>query len=204
MSEVEAILNDAGITTKSGFKQVYNYLADTGEYAGSNKEYLQIGVGIPALSTLEPVPEFGEKEAAVYSLKLSSWTVLQDFRGNTVYSTQTGEPILIDAIGPLPENVTELKPSSSADVWTGVKWVESPEKAQQLLIDDANAKKNTLLSVANEKTNDLILDYNLGLLEDSQIEELKSWRLYIRSLEKVDTSTAPNISWPVSPESVSS
>lgn len=204
MSEVEAILNDAGITTKSGFKQVYNYLADTGEYAGSNKEYLQIGVGIPALSTLEPVPEFGEKEAAVYSVKSKLWTVLKDFRGITVYSTETGEPILIDAIGPLPENVTELKPSSSADVWSGVKWVESPEKAQQLLIDDANNNKNTLLSVANERTNDLILDFNLGLLDDEQIEELKSWRLYIRALEKVDTSNAPNIDWPVMPEAATS
>ncbi|EHK0700401.1 tail fiber assembly protein [Salmonella enterica] len=194
-----AALNESGITTIAGYKKIYNYRAETGEYTGSNDEYLPIGVGVPACSTLLPPPSCNEGQVAIFDIEKGDWTVEEDHRGEIVYSIKTGEPLEIKDIGPISKNFTTKKPSSGADEWDGENWVINYEKAKELAVKEAEGKKKNLLAEANTECNELMIDYNLGLLTEAQEEELKCWRIYIRNLKEVDTSTAPNIEWPELP-----
>lgn len=198
--ENEAVLDDTGITIRAGTKVIYNFLADTGEYMGSNEEHLPVGVGIPACSTLLPNPECHSGYVAIFDLDSQNWSVEEDHRGKMAYSMANGEPLEITSIGPVPNGYTLHQPQTAADEWDGMKWALDEEKAQELAVIEAENKKNSLLAEANTECNELMVDYNLGLLSEKQTEVLKLWRIYIRDLKEVDTSKAPNIGWPVLPE----
>ncbi|HHY8328586.1 tail fiber assembly protein [Citrobacter braakii] len=196
-----AELNASGITTVAGYKKIYNYRAETGEFTGTSDEYLPVGVGIPACSTLLAAPSCGEGEVAIFDLDMGRWTVQEDHRGEIIYSIETGEPTEINKIGPIPNDYTVSKPNSAADEWDGEKWVINADKARELALQEAENKKKELLSVANAECNELMIDFNLGLLTDEQTEELKTWRIYIRDLKQVDIGSAPDITWPEAPKS---
>ncbi|ELY2473224.1 tail fiber assembly protein [Cronobacter sakazakii] len=195
-----AVLDELGITTVAGYKKIYNYRAETGEFTGSNDEYLPVGVGIPACSTVIPNPSCEAGEVAIFNGELGRWVVQEDHRGETVYSIETGTPFEVIEIGPIPNGYTLSQPSSKADEWNGKEWVRNDEKAKELAMQEAENKKNTLLTEANAECNELMVDYNLGLLTNEQTEKLKIWRIYIRDLKAVDTSAAPNIEWPEVPK----
>ncbi|HHR5659013.1 TPA: tail fiber assembly protein [Klebsiella pneumoniae] len=196
-----AELNESGITTVAGYKKIYNYRAETGELAGASDEYLPVGVGIPACSTLLAPPSYGKGEIAIFDLDMGRWTVQEDHRGEIIYSIKTGEPTEINEIGPIPNDYTLSKPNSAADEWDGEKWVINADKARELALQEAENTKKELLSVANAECNELMIDFNLGLLTDDQTEELKAWRIYIRDLKQLDIGSAPDITWPVAPKS---
>lgn len=81
-------------------------------------EYLQ-----PAFSTTVPAPEAGEHEAAVWSSAAESWSVVPDFRRAEAFSTETGEPVTVSELGPLPDGVTLDPRPTSSHVWDGETWV---------------------------------------------------------------------------------
>lgn len=195
-----AELNEDGITTVAGYQKIYNYRAETGEFTGSNDEYLPIGVGIPACSTLLAVPSCSKGKVAIYDVEKGCWSVQEDHRGEIVYSVDTGEPTVINNIGPISNDYTVNKPNSLADEWDGEKWVLNETKAIELAVQQAENKKKELLTVANAQCNELMIDFNLGLLTDEQKQELKAWRIYIRDLKLVDINMAPDITWPEAPK----
>ncbi len=195
-----AELNESGITTVAGYKRIFNYRAETGEFTSSNDEYLPVGVGIPACSTLLPAPSCNEGKVAIFDVEKERWTIQEDHRGEIVFCIETGEPKEINEVGPIPNGYTVSKPNSAADEWDGGKWVVNEAKAKELAVQKAENKKKELLTVANAECNELMIDYNLGLLTDEQVEELKAWRLYIRELKAVDTGTAPDVVWPEAPK----
>lgn len=196
-----AELDESGITTVAGYRKIFNYRAETGEFTGSNDEYLPEGVGVPACSTLIQAPSCNEGEVAIFDEKKERWTVQEDHRGEIVFSIDTGESKEIHEIGPIPNGYTINKPESAADEWDGEKWVINNEKAREIEVQEAENKKNELLAVANVECNELVIDFNLGLLTDEQVEELKAWRIYIRDLKAVDTGAVPDIEWPEAPKS---
>ena len=112
---------------------IYHY-DDSGLYSGSGEArpnplepdaYL-----MPRNSTkLEPPPA-GEKEIPVWDGK--GWTIYPDFRGQTGYKIDSGEKIIITAVGPWPEDLaTEPKPGPEY-LWDGSAWVIDPEKKKEL------------------------------------------------------------------------
>ncbi|SUC26484.1 Caudovirales tail fibre assembly protein [Providencia rustigianii] len=60
-------------------------------------------------------------------------------------------------------------------------------------------KKKILLAEAGNIIDTLQDAIDLGLATDEEIEKLKEWKVYRIQLNRIDTSTAPDIEWPVKP-----
>ena len=63
-----------------------------------------------------------------------AWVQVEDHRGQTVYSTEDGREIVIQELGPLPDNVTTEPRPSPFHRWQDGQWVEDTEAAQQALL----------------------------------------------------------------------
>lgn len=117
----KAILNSELIATKAGDVTVYNYDGETREYISTSNEYLAVGVGIPACSCLDAPGTHKAGYAICRSADFNSWEYVPDHRGETVYSTKTGESKEIKAPGDYPENTT----TNRAGVGTGLACIAS-------------------------------------------------------------------------------
>jgi len=87
----KAVLNIELIATKAGNITVYNYDGETREYISTSNEYIAVGVGIPASSCLDAPGSYKAGYAICRSADFNSWEYVPDHRGETVYSTETGE-----------------------------------------------------------------------------------------------------------------
>ena len=103
-------LNSEFIATKAGNITVYNYDGETREYISTSNEYIAVGVGIPASSCLDAPGSYKAGYAICRSADFNSWEYVPDHRGETVYSTETGESKEITAPGDYPENTTTIAP----------------------------------------------------------------------------------------------
>nr|MDN1739980.1 tail fiber assembly protein [Escherichia coli] len=56
---------------------------------------------------------------AVFNSDESSWHLVEDHRGKTVYDVASGDALFISELGPLPENVTWLSPEGEFQKWNG-------------------------------------------------------------------------------------
>ena len=69
------------------------------------------------------------------------------------------------------------------------------------LIASADAEKQNRLSYATNKIVVWQTKLLMGrTLTDSESEKLNAWMDYIDAVQAIDTSTAPDIEWPVAPE----
>lgn len=66
-------------------------------------------------------------------------------------------------------------------------------------IAEAEQKKSHLLAEASEVTKGWQTDLLLGSISDEDKAKLIEWRTYIKELEAVNTSSAPEINWPEPP-----
>ncbi|MGE9715523.1 tail fiber assembly protein, partial [Escherichia coli] len=87
----ESKLNSNFIATLAGDITVFNYDGETREYLSSSVEYLAVGVGIPANSCTDEPGESKEDFTIGRSADFTAWEYVADHRGETVYSTETGE-----------------------------------------------------------------------------------------------------------------
>lgn len=96
--------------------QIYNYNPATFEYIGTTAaEACQVVPGnylIPACATALPVPVLASGEAAIFND--GAWLVVPDHRGQTVYDSATGAPVLMTQLGALPTNLVLIKPTPTA------------------------------------------------------------------------------------------
>ena len=79
-------------------------------------------------------------------------------------------------------------------------WVDLPPSTHEELVASANAKKSQLKLVADseiEWRQDAVNDKSAS---DREIADLAAWRKYRVALMRVDTSKAPDITWPQLPE----
>lgn len=75
----------------------------------------------------------------------------------------------------------------------------NPKLTKEQLIAQADIQKEYLISEVNTETQILQTKLALKRIKPSELELLNSWLDYLDELEKVDTSTAPDITWPVKP-----
>lgn len=75
---------------------------------------------------------------------------------------------------------------------------EKPKTKEQL-IAEAEQKKQMLLSEAAEAIAPLQDAVDLDIATDEEIALLKEWKKYRVLINRIDTSTAPDITWPVKP-----
>ncbi|HIF3069263.1 TPA: tail fiber assembly protein [Salmonella enterica] len=78
--------------------------------------------------------------------------------------------------------------------------ISNPPPIHDELVAQADAKKSSLLDDANATAADWRTELALGIISDGDKSKLTSWMQYIRDVKAVDTSTAPNIEWPIRPE----
>lgn len=196
----KATLNKSGIATKTGGITVYNYNGETREYLASSVELLAVGVGIPANSCIDAPLDEKVGFAICRAASFDGWEYVADHRGETVYDTETGQPVEITGLGDYPDNVTTIEPLTPYDRWNGSEWVtdEDAQKSGQTL--KAEQQKSSLLAEAKSTISLWQTELQLGIISDDDKASLIAWMKYIQALNVVDTSTAPDIEWPVKPE----
>lgn len=64
----------------------------------------------------------------------------------------------------------------------------------------AMAEKQALMRLASEAIDPLQDGIDLGIATEKEIELIKAWKTYRVNLNRVDTSLAPDIEWPIKPE----
>nr|DAY48357.1 MAG TPA: tail fiber assembly protein [Caudoviricetes sp.] len=196
----KATLNKSGIATKAGDATVYNYDGETREYLSTSVEYLAVGVGIPANScTDEPVDEKAGF-AICRTVSFDGWDYVIDHRGESVYDTETGQSVEITGLGDYPDNVTTIEPLTPYDRWNGSEWVTDADAQKSGQVAAAEQKKASLLAEAQSTISLWQTELQLGIISDDDKASLITWMKYIQALNAVDTSTAPDIEWPLKPE----
>lgn len=78
-------------------------------------------------------------------------------------------------------------------------WIDIPPPPKEQLIAEAEAKKQALIAEAATAIAPLQDAVDLDMATPEEDAKLKEWREYRVILNRVDTSTAPDISWPVKP-----
>ncbi|ENO8555873.1 tail fiber assembly protein [Yersinia enterocolitica] len=79
-------------------------------------------------------------------------------------------------------------------------WEDIPLPTKEQLIEQTEAKKQSLIAEVNTETEMLRAKLALGRIKDDEKALLNAWLDYLDELEAVDVSTAPDIEWPVAPE----
>ena len=195
----QAELNSELIATAAGDITVFNYDGETREYLSTSVEYLAVGVGIPAGSCIDAPGESKEGFAICRTADFTAWEYVVDHRGETVYSTETGEPEIVSLPGDYPEGTTTLAPATPYDKWDGSEWVTDTEAQHAADVEAAEQQKTALLLEAQATISLWQTELQLGIISDDDKASLISWLSYIKALQTVDTNASSDINWPISP-----
>ena len=79
-------------------------------------------------------------------------------------------------------------------------WEDIPPPTKEQLIEQTEAKKQSLIAEVNTETEMLRAKLALGRIKDDEKALLNAWLDYLDELEAVDVSTAPDVIWPEPPE----
>ncbi|OCJ24616.1 tail fiber assembly protein [Serratia sp. 14-2641] len=174
--------------------RVYNYRADTGEFVSESDAFIPAGTGLPAYCTrlLPPVAKLGY--AIVFNG--TSWGVVQDYRGQSVYSILDSLSFTISELGPLPENTTLIKPDSIFDEWNGNGWVKNEKKEIEFNIKKSEETRSNLLSDASLKISYWQTKLLLGTIKEDEKSILSVWIDYIDAINAIDLSKGNDVVWP--------
>ncbi|MCW4538279.1 tail fiber assembly protein [Providencia sp. 2024EL-00606] len=193
----QAEIGDNGLATKAGWIKVYIADPQTREYLNASMENIYFDVSVSAGSYID-APELPSKAgfAVVRSQDGSKWEIIADHRTKIAYNTTTRQPIEIDFIGELPNDLTLLPPKTEFDNWDGKKWITDTEAQKAAFIAHAEQEKAQRLDEANKTITYLQDAIEIGLDDDDYEAKLKVWKTYRVYVNRVDTSTAPDIEWP--------
>ncbi|WP_337014124.1 tail fiber assembly protein [Pantoea sp. AS142] len=195
--EMNVTLDDDGLAQASGSLTVYSFAPETGLFTGSSQEFLAKGVGIPAHSTGMAPPSGVPGKVCVF--RDGGWQQVADHRGETVYSTETGEAVTITLTGDYPAGSTLLKPVTAFDKWGGASWVTDRAAMQRAAISAAESEKAARVNEANGITQAWQTQLLLGIITVADKATLTAWMKYVQAVQATDVSGAPDISWPEKP-----
>ncbi|AGN84913.1 tail fiber assembly protein [Kosakonia quasisacchari] len=82
---------------------------------------------------------------------------------------------------------------------TGGKWVETGGPSRDDIIAAADWQKNSAISEATTRIAPLQDAVDIGIATDEEQSSLLLWKKYRVFLNRIDTTTAPDITWPVKP-----
>ncbi|HBR4531080.1 tail fiber assembly protein [Klebsiella pneumoniae] len=195
--DIKAVFDSNLIAIHAGTVQVFHFDMTTREFIGAEEIYIHVGVGLPAFSCLEEPPVQSEYQVAVRSDDNSSWSVTDDYRGITVYDIQTLASLVITETGPIPDTVTTSAPLTPYDKWDGSAWVTDADAQHVADVANADIQKKELIAQASAGISILQDAMTLGMATDEEKSRLTSLQAYRVRLNRVDTSLAPNIIWPI-------
>ncbi|EOW18291.1 phage tail fiber assembly protein [Escherichia coli KTE108] len=196
---MKPVFDENGLATEPGEIRCYYYDAVTFEYMGWSDEYIHVGVSMPGHSTdIEPGDEVAGKIPVFTGI---GWEQQEDYRGETVYSTESGDTSMVDYIGPIKNGFTSTAPSTPYDKWDGEKWVTDSEAQHGAAVDAAEAQRQSLIDAAMASISLIQLKLQAGRkLTQAETTRLNAVLDYIDAVTATDTSTAPDIIWPEQPE----
>lgn len=197
---MKPVFGEDGLATVAGNLRVFYFDQITHEYTGWSDEYIHEGVSMPGYSTdIDPGVDVAGKVSVFESGK---WILKEDHRGEVVYSTTDGMPCVVDFIGIIDEGYTSTAPFTQYDKWDGEKWVTDVTAEHEANVAAATAEKQARISQANEYMNSKQWPGKaaMGRLKDAEKAQYNTWLDYLDALEAVDTSSAPDINWPVAPQ----
>ncbi len=176
-----------------------------GIYCDQAEETFSAGTCPPTLPVIELPPEDMEPEKnQVIRWDGKQYYLDDDFRGQTVYKKSSGEPVKIETIGTLPDDLTEKERPDFYHTWSDKlkDWYISPEDAIRKRRDEAEKEKNRLVALAEQRVNDLTEAtdesvFELDEIDPADVERLKQWKRYRVFIKRVDTI---NPVWPELPE----
>ena len=195
--DINAVFDSNLIATQAGTVQVFHFDMSSREFIGTEEVYIHVGVGLPAFSCMEEPPVQSEYQVAVRSEDNSSWTVTEDYRGVTVYDLQTLASHVITEPGPIPDTVTTSAPSTPYDKWDGSAWVTDADAQHAADIAAADLQKKQMITQGSAEISILLDAVNLNMATDEEKFRLTALQAYRVQLNRVDTSLAPDIFWPV-------
>ncbi|SAC57162.1 tail assembly protein [Enterobacter roggenkampii] len=79
-------------------------------------------------------------------------------------------------------------------------WMDLPPPTQEQLVAAAEQQKAALLVEAQATISLWQTELQLGIISDDDKASLIAWMNYIKAVQAVDTSAAPDINWPEKPE----
>lgn len=184
-----------GYAIVAGNVIAYNYDTATGEYLSQTEEYIHVGVSMPGNSTdIEP-PKAKNGSAIIFYG--SKWQYTDDHRGQTVYSTSNGQPVIVDYLGPIRDGYVQLKPATQYDAWHGGAWVTDTAAQRAAEIAQAETEKNQRLAVAQQKIVIWQTKILMGrTLTEAESTQLNAWIDYIDAVTSIDYRRP---SWPAMP-----
>ena len=147
-----------------------------------------------------PVVEAGF--AAVAVDQATAWQIVPDYRGSTVYSTESGAAQVWQELGPLPGAFTLQAPASEFDTWQDEQWVVDEAAKAQAQSEQASRRKSLAEKYATGRITTLQDAVDLDMATDAEVAALKEWKVYRVKLSRVEVApTAPaDDAWPVSPD----
>ncbi|HIE3015368.1 tail fiber assembly protein [Klebsiella quasipneumoniae] len=195
--DIKAVFDGNLIATQAGTTRVFHFDMTSREFIGTEEVYIHVGVGLPAFSCLEEPPVQSEYQVAVRSEDNSSWSVADDYRGITVYDIRTLASHVITEPGPIPDTVTTSAPSTPYDKWDGSAWVTDAAQQHAADVAAAETQKKHMINQVSADISILQDAVTLNMATDAEKSTLTSMQAYRVLLNRVDTSLAPDIVWPV-------
>jgi hypothetical protein len=116
----------------------YQYDAETGAYTGqtpASASPLEPGKFLLPRNATLIAPPTVENDRSVAVFKDGAWSILSDWRGVDLYSTETLQKIdQIKEIGQVPADfdATHIEPPGPEYIWTGEKWIKNAVKEAAL------------------------------------------------------------------------
>ena len=191
---------DFRMSEQSRTIKIYNLLAGTNEFIGEGDAYIPPHTGLPANSTDIAPPDIPAGFVAVFNSDEASWHLVEDHRGKTVYDVASGDALFISELGPVPENVTWLSPDGEGQKLNGTSWVKDAEAEKLFRVREAEETKNSLMQVASEHIAPLQDAVDLDIATEEEASLLAAWKTYRVLLNRVDTTVAADVEWPVAPQ----
>ncbi|EIN2424803.1 tail fiber assembly protein, partial [Escherichia coli] len=95
---------------------------------------------------------------------------------------------------------TWLSPHGEYQKWNGTSWVKDAEAEKLFRSQEAEETKNSLMQVASEHIAPLQDAVDLDIATEEEASLLAAWKTYRVLLNRVDTTVAADIEWPVAPQ----
>lgn len=123
---------------------VYLFNPDTGEFTGEyNAQHSPLEPGEfiePTDSTRTAPPTVAANEIAIFAD--GAWTLKADFRGATLFSTETGRQVEFSELGVLPPEITDVPRPSACHFWQDGNWLLDVEKLKLNIWTDIKAERD--------------------------------------------------------------
>lgn len=194
----EAKIGKDGFATTAGWLTTYNSDTRSREYTGARQDYIQVGIGLAAGAYIDaPTLPTEQNKAVRRKQDGSAWEIVDDYRGQLSYNTETRQAATVDYIGVLLDGWTLLAPAGPFDKWNGKKWVTDTAAKKAADVAAAESELNVRIQEATETIQRLAMAVKHDMATDEEKASLEAWEKYSVLLGRVDTSKPV---WPERPQ----